>query len=156
MRKPSTIRTRQLVSPQPLVPQTPSHCWEKWLKRYWEAESRVPNNSPQEAAVASLLVPALGDSLELSNLFSMWSVASERYLKTECGFFFGCAKRGRAAGQLPIFHLKTIHLNRVDESASEGQGHLFWACVQDRLLEVTRDRERGLCNTSQFRKSVDF
>ena len=35
-----------------------------------------------------------------------------------------------ARGQLPIFRLKPIPLKRVDESASEGQGHLFWACVQ--------------------------
>ena len=45
---------------------------------------------------------------------------------------------------------------RVDESASEGQGHLFWVCVQGRLLEVVRCMERGRCNCGQFRTSVDF
>ena len=61
-----------------------------------------------------------------------------------------------ARGQLRVFRLKRIHLKRVDDFASEGQGQLFWACVQGRLLEIKRGMERGPCNTSQFRESVDF
>ena len=44
----------------------------------------------------------------------------------------------------------------VDESASEGQGRLFWACVQGRLLDVKRCEERGKCNCGHFCESVDF
>ena len=109
-------------------------------------------------AVAILPGPALGDSLELPHLFSKWSVASERYNKSEWDLE-GSAGRGRAAtarGQVRIFRLKPLTLKRVDESASRGQGHLFLACVQGRLLEVIRGMERGLCNTGQFRKFVDF
>ena len=72
---------------------------EKLLERHRAAETTVLNNSPQEVAVASLRGPALGDFLELSHLFSK-SVASER--------------------------LKLVPLKGVDESASEGQGRLFW------------------------------
>ena len=47
------------------------------------AEKVVPGNSPQEAAVARLLGPALADSLDFSQQFSKWLVASERHLKSE-------------------------------------------------------------------------
>ena len=53
--KPSTNQTWQWVTLLPLVPQAPSHCREKWLER----ESAVPNNSPQEVVVASLLGPRI-------------------------------------------------------------------------------------------------
>ena len=158
VRKPSTTQTWLLVTLLPLVPQAPSQCQEKWLDWHRAAENVVPNNSPQEVAVASLLGPALGDFFELRHLFSKWSVASERYLKSECELE-GSVRRGWAAaarGQSPIFRLKLVPLNLVDESASEGQGHLFWAFVQGGLLEVKRAMERGFCNTGQFRKSVDF
>ena len=105
-------------------------------------------NSPQEAAVASLLGPALVDFLELPHLFSKWPMASECDLKSECELE-GSARLGRAAaatGQLPIFRLKPVLLKRINESASKGEGD----------LEVKRGMERCLCNAGQFRKAYDF
>ena len=148
MSKSSKIRTWQLVSP--------SHSRVEWLKSLRLAENAVPSNSPQEAAVASLLGPALGDSLELSQLFSKWSVASERYLKSECQLE-GSVRRaeGRGGGardERPAPNFPLEALKRVDEFASEGQGHLFWACVQGRLLEVKRCMERGTRNCGLLSK----
>ena len=91
----------------------------------------VPSNSPHEAAVSCLLGLALGDSLELSQQFSKWSVASKRYLKSECQL-----KDPRGAGGW-----------WRREARSSSQGHLFWACVKGRLLDVKRGQER---------KSVDY
>ena len=54
------------------------------------------------------------------------------------------------------WRLREASLKRLDDSASEGQGHQSRARVQSRLLKVKRSMERGLCNTGQFRKSVDF
>ena len=85
IRKLSKIQSWQLVSPSPLTPVARSQCSEEWLNRCRVAQSALPSNSPQEASVAHLLLgPALRDSLTLSQLFSTWSVASERYLKSEC------------------------------------------------------------------------
>ena len=53
MRKPSKIRTWQLVSPSPLSPQAPSHSRDEWLKRFRLVENVVPSNSPQEATPSS-------------------------------------------------------------------------------------------------------
>ena len=109
-------------------------------------------------AVSGLLGSALGDSMELPHKFSKWSVASERHFKSVCEME-GSARCGRAAAvraQLPVVRVRPIPLKRVDEIASEGQGHLFWACVRGRLLEVKRGLERGHRNTGQFRKFVDF
>ena len=52
--------------------------------------------------------------------------------------------------------MKLVPLTHVDESASKGHCHLFWACVQGWLLEVKRGLDRGLRATGHFRKSVDF
>ena len=66
------------------------------------AENVVPSSSPQEAAVSRLPGPALGSSLELSHQFSKWSVASERYFKSECQLE-GSARCGRVVtGQLVL------------------------------------------------------
>ena len=55
------------------------------------------------------------------------------------------------------WRLREASLKRLDDSASERQGHQSSrARVQSRLLKVKRSMERGLCNTGQFRKSVDF
>ena len=110
-----------------------------------------------EAAVSRLPGLALGDSLELSQQFSK-SVASERYLKSECELEGSarCGREAAARGQLPMFRLKPTPLKRVDDSAFEGPGRLFWACVQGRLSEVKRGMERGLCNTGQISQSVYF
>ena len=129
LRKPSKIRSCHLISPSPFFP-LPSQCREEWLKRYRTAQSVFSSNSPQEAAVARLPGPALGGSVELSQQLSKWSVASERYLKSECEMEGStrCGWAAAARGQLPDFRLRPILLNRVEESAFEEQGHLFWAC----------------------------
>ena len=82
LRKPLKIQSRQLVSPSPLAPVATSQCTKNGLKRYRVAQSALLRNSPQEAS--HLPGPASGDSLVLSRLFSEWSVASERHLKSEC------------------------------------------------------------------------
>ena len=134
----------------PLTPQAPTLCREEWLKRCRVAQSPMASNSPQEVAVARLLGPALGDALKHSQMFSKWSVASERYFKSESQLE-GSARRGRVVAtraQLPNFRLKPILLQRVDDFASEGQGRLFWVVCRAGL-------ERRLCETGQFRKFVD-
>ena len=89
----------------PLIPQASSHSRDVWLKRFRLAENVVPSNSPQEAAVSRLPGPALGDSVELSQQFSKWLVASERYLKSESQLegSAGCGWVVATRGQLPIF-----------------------------------------------------
>ena len=57
VRKPAKIQTWQLVTLPLLVPQAQSQCREKWLARHRAAEHAVPNNSPQEVAVARLFGP---------------------------------------------------------------------------------------------------
>ena len=98
------------------------------------ARNVVFSNSPQEAAVSRLLGPAQGESLELSQQFTRWLASSERHFISGCELegSAGCGPVAAARGQLPIFRLKPRPLNRVDVSASEGPGHLFWACVQAR------------------------
>ena len=127
VRKPAKIQTWQVVTPLPLVPQSSPLCREKWMARHRAAEHVNPNDPPQDEVVTGLLGPALGDSVELSQLFSKWSVASERHPKSECEME-GSARCGRAAaarGQLAIFCLKPIILKRVDDSASEGERSLI-------------------------------
>ena len=81
------------------------------------------------------------DSLELSQMFSAWSVASEWFLKSESDL----------EGQLTVFCLTLIHSKQVEGSACKCQGHFFLACVQGRLSEVKRGQWRCLQHTEQFR-----
>ena len=135
LRRPSKILSRQLVSPSPLTPVAPCQCKEEWLKRYRVAQSALPRNSPQEASVAYLLRPAVSDSLAPNGRWPRSATSSP------CARWKGPRDAVGVAvvrGQLPVFHLRPIHLKRVDEHAAEWQGHLFKACVQGRLLEVKR------------------
>ena len=95
--------------------------------------------------------PALGDSLDLSQCIS----PSSRWPPSLRERWEGPFKL-RESGGCAAFRLGPIHLQRVDGSASEGQGHLFWVCVQGKLLEVKCRKERAKCNYGQFRKSVEF
>ena len=120
LRNLSKIHSRQLVSPSPLAAVAPSQCNVERLKRHRVAQSALPSNSPQEASVAHLLGPALSESVALSQLFSKLSVASQRYLKSECEVEMSviCDRVAAARGQLPVFRLRPIHLKRVDEHAA--------------------------------------
>ena len=142
-RRSAKIQTWQLVSPPPPVPQSPSQCREKWVARHLAAKHAILNDSPQELAVARLLVLALVDSVELSKMFSKKSVAPERYFKPCCEMERSarCGRAAAARGQFPMLRLRPSMILLLSV-----RGHLLWACLQGRLLEVKRGLERGFCN----------
>ena len=155
--KLSQIQSWQLVSPSPLTPVALSQRSEEWFKRYRVAQSALPSNSPQEAAVARWSMRwATSSNYPSISLSGCCGLGALPPVRVRGGRVREMRPGGTARGQFPNFRLRTIHFKRVDESAPEGQGHLFWACVQGRLLEVKRCVERGKCNCGQFRKSVDF
>ena len=92
---PANIQTWQLITPPPLVPQEPSHCHESWLTQHRAAKHVIRVGSSLEKAVSGMLGSALDNSIELSHMFSKWSVASQCYLKSKCDME-GSARCGRS------------------------------------------------------------
>ena len=93
LRKPSKIQSAGLSIPTHVAP---CQCCEEWLNRCRVAQSALPSNSPQEASVAHLLGACVERFFGFVPAFSNWSVASERYLESECEVE-GSAKGGRVA-----------------------------------------------------------
>ena len=156
--KPSKIRTWQLVSPSPLIPQAPSHSRDEWLKRFRLAENAVPSNSPQEAAVSRLRGPAPDDSSSYPSCFpsGRWllSGASRPNVNRLDLRGAGGWSRREASSQ---YSARSPYPSRESTGLPpKGRTTCAWACVWARLSEVKRCLERGKCNCGQFRESVEF
>ena len=129
VRKPGNIQTLQLVTLTPVVPQSPSLCQDGTASSCSPASVKERNTRRDQ-------------NKEL--------VAQQALLV----FYIFCVKMdsdpdavSRPAHQNMIFTLLLMFSTPdnlgVDDSASEGQGHLFRAGVQGRLLEVKRGLETG-------------
>ena len=156
LRKPSKIRTWQLVSPSPLTTQAPSHSQVELLKGLEWRRMPFPATCRKKRPSQACLGQRWATPLSYPSCFPSGRRLVSGTSSSNVNWR-GSARHGRVVamrGQLQIFRLKPTHLKKVDEVVSEGQGHMFWACVRGRPLEVERCRERGKCNCDQFRKSV--